>query len=146
MILTLKNIYSEVLCKLKTNNIEMPQLETQIILEHVTNLKLEKIYTNLNQKIYSKKINLIRKLTKRIIAGEPIQYVTEHAFFYSLKFFVSRGVLIPRPESETIVDLALKILESNKYKEVLDLCCGSGCLGIAIYRNYKKSKNCKCSV
>ena len=86
MILTLKNIYSEVLSKLKTNNIEMPQLETQIILEHVTNLKLEKIYTNLNQKIYSKKINLIRKLTKRIIAGEPIQYVTEHAFFYSLKF------------------------------------------------------------
>ena len=116
MILTLKNIYSEVLCKLKTNNIEMPQLETQIILEHVTNLKLEKIYTNLNQKIYSKKINLIRKLTKRIIAGEPIQYVTQHAFFYSLKFFVSKDVLIPRPESETIVDLALKILESNKYK------------------------------
>ena len=138
MILTLKNIYSEVLCKLKTNNIEMPQLEAQIILEHVTNLKLEKIYTNLNQKIYSKKINLIRKLTKRIIAGEPIQYVTEHAFFYSLKFFVSRGVLIPRPESETMVDLALKILESNKYKEVLDLCCGSGYLGIAIYRNCKK--------
>ena len=88
--------------------------------------------------IYSKKINLIRKLTKRIIAGEPIQYVTGHAFFYSLKFFVSRGVLIPRPESETMVDLALKILESNKYKEVLDLCCGSGCLGIAIYRNCKK--------
>ena len=46
MILTLKNIYSEVLCKLKTNNIEMPQLETQIILEHVTNLKLEKILVN----------------------------------------------------------------------------------------------------
>ena len=138
MILTLKNIYSEVLCKLKKNNIEMPELETQIILEHVTNLKLEKIYTKLNKKIYSKKINLIRKLTKRIITGEPIQYVTEHAFFYSLKFFVSKDVLIPRPESETIVDLALKILESNKYKEVLDLCCGSGCLGIAIYKNCKK--------
>ena len=84
MILTLKNIYSEVLCKLKKNNIEMPELETQIILEHVTNLKLEKIYTKLNKKIYSKKINLIRKLTKRIIAGEPIQYVTEHAFFFIL--------------------------------------------------------------
>ena len=138
MILTLKNIYSEVLCKLKKNNIEMPELETQIILEHVTNLRLEKIYTKLNKKIYSKKINLIRKLTKRIIAGEPIQYVTEHAFFYSLKFFVSKDVLIPRPESETIVDLALKTLESNKYKEVLDLCCGSGCLGIAIYKNCKK--------
>mgnify|MGYP003324700276 CR=1 FL=1 len=45
MILTLKNIYNEVVCKLRANNIEAPQLEAQIILEYVTNLKLEKIYT-----------------------------------------------------------------------------------------------------
>ncbi len=138
MILTLKNIYNEVVCKLRANNIEVPQLEAQIILEYVTNLKLEKIYTNPHKKIYSKKINLIRSLTKRIIDGEPIQYVTRHAFFYSLKFYVNKNVLIPRPESETVVDLALKLLKSNRYKEVLDLCCGSGCLGIAIYKNYKK--------
>ncbi len=138
MILTLKNIYSEVVCKLRANNIEAPQLEAQIILEYVTNLKLEKIYTNPDKKIYSKKINFIRRLTKRIIGGEPIQYAIGHAFFYSLKFYVNKNVLIPRPESETIVDVALKLLKSNRYKEVLDLCCGSGCLGIAIYKNCKK--------
>ena len=138
MILTLKNIYNEVVNKLKAGDIEAPQLEAQIILEYATNLKLEKIYTNPNKKMYSKKINLIRKLTKRIIDGEPIQYVIGHAFFYSLKFYVNKNVLIPRPESEIVVDLALKLLKSHRYKDVLDLCSGSGCLGIAIYKNCKK--------
>ena len=138
MILTLKNIYNEVVNKLKAGDIEAPQLEAQIILEYATNLKLEKIYTNPNKKMYSKKINLIRKLTKRIIGGEPIQYVIGHAFFYSLKFYVNKNVLIPRPESEIVVDLALKLLKSHRYKDVLDLCSGSGCLGIAIYKNCKK--------
>ena len=55
MILTLKNIYSEVLCKLKKNNIEMPELETQIILEHVTNLKMKKYIQTLIKRYIAKK-------------------------------------------------------------------------------------------
>ena len=88
MILTLKNIYNEVVCKLRANNIEAPQLEAQIILEYVTNLKLEKIYTNPDKKIYSKKINFIRRLTKRIIGGEPIPILI------LLKFSVCKLLII----------------------------------------------------
>ncbi len=74
----------------------------------------------------------------RRVRGEPLQYIFGEWEFYGLPFKVGRGVLIPRPETELLVEEALKLLGKND--KVLDLCSGSGCVPIAI----AKKKDCGC--
>ncbi len=68
---------------------------------------------------------------KRRLSGEPLQYVLGEWEFYGLPFYVDRSVLIPRPDTEVLVEEALKRLSADRC-DVLDLCCGSGCIGIAL--------------
>ena len=70
-------------------------------------------------------------LIKRRLTGEPLQYVLGEWEFYGLPMFVNPSVLIPRPETERLVEAALGFLDAA-HCEVLDLCCGSGCIGIAL--------------
>ncbi|MCH5225026.1 MAG: peptide chain release factor N(5)-glutamine methyltransferase [Muribaculaceae bacterium] len=82
----------------------------------------------------------IEKILKRLEAWEPIQYITGEARFYGMELDVKPGVLIPRQETEELVDL---IIDENKGKDdlrVLDLCTGSGCIAIALARNLPFSK------
>ena len=72
------------------------------------------------------------KKAERRLAGEPLQYILGEWEFYGLPFFVGKGVLIPRPETEQLVDLVLENLKDKKNPVVLDLCAGSGCIGITI--------------
>lgn len=77
------------------------------------------------------------QLAYRRIKGEPLQYILGEWEFYSLPFFVGPGVLIPRADTETVVDTALFKIEQNGYKSVLDLCSGSGAIAISIEKNSK---------
>ena len=70
-------------------------------------------------------------LIERRLTGEPLPYILGEWEFYGLPFFVDRTVLIPRPDTERLVELALKELSPDR-NTVLDLCCGSGCIGIAL--------------
>ncbi len=69
---------------------------------------------------------------KRRLNREPLQYILGEWEFYGLPFYVGEGVLIPRPDTETAVEEAIKILENIKNPTVFDLCAGSGCIGITI--------------
>ena len=70
-------------------------------------------------------------LIERRLAGEPLAYILGEWEFYGLPFYVDRTVLIPRPDTECLVEAALKLLDAE-HNRVLDLCCGSGCIGIAL--------------
>lgn len=76
----------------------------------------------------------INDIEKRLLAYEPIQYITGQAYFYGMDFHVAPGVLVPRPETEGLVDL---IVKENKEPDlrVLDVGTGSGCIAIALARN-----------
>ena len=73
----------------------------------------------------------------------PIEYLTKKTYFFGYKFFINENVLIPRRETENLVEEAIKVFQKNfhafKKLNVLDLCCGSGCIGISFY-NYIKNK------
>ncbi len=73
----------------------------------------------------------LEPLIARRLSGEPLQYVLGEWEFYGLPFHVNRSVLIPRPDTETLVEAARKLLTDGR-RDVLDLCCGSGCIGIAL--------------
>lgn len=82
----------------------------------------------------------IDEILQRLLKYEPIQYITGEARFHGMEMIIEPGVLIPRPETEELVDI---IIDENKSKEdlsVLDLCCGSGAIAIALARNLAFSK------
>lgn len=73
---------------------------------------------------------VLEELVRRRISGEPLQYITGECWFYGRRFISEPGVLIPRFDTECVVEYALSLLGSNE--SVLDLCCGSGCIGLTL--------------
>lgn len=80
------------------------------------------------------------RMMERRISGEPLAYVTGAWEFHGLPFFITKDVLIPRIDTEILVDAAEELLKNNPSPRVMDLCCGSGCIGIAIARLFKSAK------
>lgn len=111
----------------KKNGIESAEFEAKQIVLSVC----DSIVSTVSSKDEEKCIQLAQKR----VAGYPLQYLLGEWEFYSLPFFVGEGVLIPRADTETVVDQALKIIKQNSYKTVLDLCSGSGCIAIAVKKN-----------
>ncbi len=77
----------------------------------------------------------IREKCQIRLCGMPVDKIFQKAYFYGLEFKVDENVLSPRPESELLVDTALKYIKENNYKTALDLCTGSGCLAISVKKN-----------
>ena len=77
-------------------------------------------------------------------SGKPLQYITEKAYFMGLEFFVNSDVLIPRQDTEVLVEEVLNIVKDNSCKDVLDLCTGSGAIGISV-ANFSKKINMVCA-
>lgn len=73
-------------------------------------------------------------LLDRRLSGEPIQYILESQSFYGYDLYVDKRVLIPRFETEELVEIAISLINSHKFTTVLDLCAGSGCIGLAILK------------
>lgn len=79
----------------------------------------------------------ISNIVTRLLAGEPLQYILHHARFHGMNLFVNPSVLIPRPETEALVDIIIDREGSLPDLHVLDLCTGSGCIALALARNLK---------
>lgn len=88
---------------------------------------------------YDKSEEYLEKINERA-SGIPVQYVIGEWDFYGETFFVGNGVLIPRPETELLVDFAIKFLEEKKNSVVIDLCSGSGCIGLSVAKLFPESK------
>lgn len=115
---------------LRKKEIEKPRLEAQILFSHVLNMPRIMLYTRDEQPLEPTEVDQLRELLVRKGNGEPTAYITGEKEFFSRNFIVNNSVLIPRPETEELVEL----IKSTKteYDKVLDLGCGSGCLGITL--------------
>lgn len=95
----------------------------------------------------NRKVSLYKKIKffhflKQYINGKPIQYITHESFFYDLNFHLLKRVHSPRVETELLVDKANKLICKNNYQNVLDLCCGSGCIGLSIANSNNITLTC----
>jgi len=118
---------------LKTKKIDQPRLSAEILLSHSLDVKRLDLYLNGEKPLTGYEISRFRNLVRRRVAGEPIQYITGSQEFRSLRFAVGPGVLIPRPETELLVERVLKRLSEGGHPErsrILDL--GTGCGAIAV--------------
>jgi release factor glutamine methyltransferase len=122
--------------------VDQPRLAAELLLSHVLNVARIQLYTGYDRVVGEAQLAQFRDLVKRAGEQEPIAYLTGKAHFFSLEFSVNRDVLIPRPDTETLVENVLQTVRHSAGLEaprVLDLCAGSGCVAAAIAKNLKAS-------
>ena len=107
----------------------------RIIFSDVFNLSATEIILKENNKLSSEKEKMVCEIVERLKKFEPLQYIIGFTEFYGLKFFVSRDVLIPRPETEELVDLIIKENSDKKNLKILDIGTGSGCIAVSLAEN-----------
>jgi release factor glutamine methyltransferase len=125
---------------LKDHQIENPRLNAELLLACSLNLGREGLYTHLHGQIKEREKEALEKLIQRRISGEPLQYILERQEFWSIDFKVDPRVLIPRPETELLVEQSLLILSKTPFKRtpsVLELGTGSGAIAIALAKEMK---------
>lgn len=112
--------------------IDAPRLTSEILLSHVLGVDRVRLYVDLDKPLKKEELASYRALIERRLKREPTQYLVGFKEFYGRKFAVSRHVLIPRPETELLVEAVLQRLPKDAPSRVLDLCTGSGCIAITI--------------
>jgi len=125
--------------KLKYHNINTHILDSEILLSLTLNTSREKILMNLDTNIKKNKFEKFKKLLSRREKKEPIAYITNKKEFWKNNFYVNSDVLIPRPETELIVEEVLKNTHIYSSKKFLEIGTGSGCLVVSIIKERPKS-------
>ena len=124
----------------KSNNLNS-RLDSEILVSHLINIPRESIYSKLKENLPSNKTEELQKLVSRRVKKEPIAYILNNKEFWSTNFYVDRSVLIPRPETEVLIDLILsQISNKNNYFNILDIGTGSGCILISLLKELVKAK------
>tara|TARA_B100000242_G_scaffold198319_1_gene143399 strand:- start:416 stop:1261 length:846 start_codon:yes stop_codon:yes gene_type:complete len=124
---------------LKTKNIKTSSLDSELLLAKVLKLRRERLLINLDRQLSKKNLENFLKLIDRRQQKEPIAYIFKEKEFWKYNFIVNEHVLIPRPETEIIVNEVLNLTNPNSSKRLLDVGTGSGCIILSIL---KERPNC----
>ncbi|MGA2070757.1 MAG: peptide chain release factor N(5)-glutamine methyltransferase [Sedimentisphaerales bacterium] len=117
--------------------VESPRLSAEWLLSYALGLKRIELYTQFNKVVAQEQLSQLHELVKRAGAHEPIAYLTGNKEFYSLEFEITKDCLIPRPETELLVERAIEFLRTRSGEQfICDLCTGCGCVAVAIARNF----------
>lgn len=132
---TVKRILDWTIPHLKSQGSESPRLDAEILLAHARGCPRIQLYTNYDQPLTDTQRATMRDLVKRRAAAEPVAYLVGHREFFGLEFRVTKDVLIPRPDTETLVVDAIEALKPQAAPRVLDVGTGSGCIAISLAVN-----------
>ena len=135
---SLVDFFNKQLKDLKNNSVNEYKQKSEMIIDAVLGIKKAELYTN-NYSISENQIEQLEKSFSLLARDVPVQHVIGKASFYNDEFLTPPGVFIPRPETELIVDCVQKDFQDNAKKTLLDIGCGSGCIGITIaslYNNF----------
>ena len=132
--MNIENILNEGINILQKNKIANPQLDSEILLSN--SIKRDKKHIILNPKeiLNSEQLGKFKSLIERRKKGEPIAYLINKKEFWKDEFFINKDVLIPRPDSELIIEQVLKIYSKDVQLQVLDIGTGSGCILLSILK------------
>ncbi|MBM3968494.1 MAG: peptide chain release factor N(5)-glutamine methyltransferase [Planctomycetes bacterium] len=132
---TVKRILDWTIPHLKSHGSDSPRLDAEILLAHARGCPRIQLYTNYDQPLTDGQRATMRDLVKRRAAAEPVAYLVGHREFFGLEFRVTKDVLIPRPDTETLVVDAIETSKPQAAPRVLDIGTGSGCIAIALAVN-----------
>jgi len=119
---------------LTNKGVDSPRLQAELLLAHVLQLPRMKLYLNFERELSDNELTSVRELVRRRGQREPLQHIIGSTSFCGLEIAVSRGVLIPRPETELLAELGWEFLKKHAKSETtaLDFGTGSGCIAIAL--------------
>ncbi len=129
---------------LRGKGIDNPRLSAEVLLAFQLKVDRVKLYLNFDQPLYEREIATYRELIKRRLTREPIQYITGIQEFWSLDFEVGPQVLIPRPETELLVEQVLSLRDEERFTKsknlrILDLGTGCGVLAVTLAREFERA-------
>ena len=138
--MTIKELINQGIIMLKNEGIESPKNKARVILQYT--LKKPRTYLMIydNKEVTKEHRDEYIKNIKRLIQGEPLQYITGIQEFMKLKILVTKDVLIPQPDTEILVEEAVEILSKMQNPVVLDLCTGSGAIAISLAKYVQNIK------
>lgn len=125
-------VYRETIDRLNDAGIESPAYDAKILFESVFGIKYANIIISPDMQYDERLIDKLNALLERRVSGEPLQYIIGEWDFMDFSFKVGEGVLIPRPETEMLVEYTEKKLNGVYRPVVYDLCSGSGCIGLSV--------------
>lgn len=132
---TLRSLLREAEKYLRSRGVPSPRLEAELLLAHALAYDRLHLYTDFDRPVADEERERFRALVLRRVRGEPTAYITGKKEFFSFPFHVAPGVLIPRPETEGVVEVALEQLEGEGEGRVMaDLGTGSGCIAVTLLK------------
>lgn len=125
---------------LNKNEVQDSSIISRILAEYILNFNRQEIIANLDKEVKEEQRVRYYLALIEIIQGMPIQYITNKQEFMKLDFYVDENVLIPQPDTEILVEKAIEEAKKIENVEILDMCTGSGCIGISIAKNIENAK------
>jgi release factor glutamine methyltransferase len=119
---------------------ESPRLDTEVLLAHALGCKRIDLYARHAEEAPEAARRKFRELVRQRVEGCPVAYLVGRKEFFSLEFEVNRAVLIPRPDTECVVDECLRLAKGMTEPHVLDIGTGSGCLAVAVARHHQTAR------
>lgn len=136
----LKEVLDKTIQFFRDKKIESPRLEAELLLAHGLKLERIQLYLKFDQPLAEEELAHCRELVRRRVQGEPVSYILGYREFFGNSFKVTPAVLIPRPETEQLVEEALNWAQSKGAMGILDLGTGSGCIGLTLLKKLPDAK------
>ncbi len=108
--------------------------EYEILMENLFGFSSKDLELKILEEVNIEKVNKLKEILNLRLEGKPLAYINNTAHFFSLKFYVDENVLIPRPESETLIEIVIKNLKNKDNIKILEIGTGSGCLSITLLK------------
>ena len=137
---TVRRIIDWTTAHLQKHGSDTPRLDAEILLAHARGCKRIELYTRFDEALSEVERRVMRELVRRRARAEPVAYLVGHREFFGLEFRVTPDVLVPRPDTETLVMELLDLAKSTPEPRILDIGTGSGCIGIAIAVNNRQAR------
>ena len=138
--MTIKQALTKGTIILKSNNIESPKLKARLLLQYVLNKKREQLIIYDNEQITQNQEKAYMQNLEKLVKGTPLQHITNSQEFMKMNFYVNNNVLIPRPDTEILVEEVIKIAKEYANPVILDLCTGSGAIAVSLAKYIPNAK------
>lgn len=138
--MTIKETLNKGMIMLKSNHIDSPKLKARLLLQYILKRPRQYLIVYDNEPITKKQQWEYFVNIEKLSQGIPLQHITHLQEFMKMDFYVNENVLIPRPDTEILVEEVIKIANKFENPKILDLCTGSGAIGISIAKYVKNSK------
>lgn len=138
--MTIREAINQATIKLKMGKIENPKLKARLLMQFVLNQTRQYLMIYDEKKLTQGQQKKYLEMVKQLVKGIPLQHITHRQEFMKMDFYVNEHVLIPRPDTEVLVEEVIQIAKKVKAKKILDLCTGSGAIAVSLAKYIENSQ------